>query len=302
MPCRASPRATLQQELLQGDEPGADRQADGQHDGRMAPVARTERVPDAHDVPLARGVAPGQTVILGHDRQLVGGPLGETEGGGVGEGPARAVRRAGRGAFEPPRLHPRPHAHPVLGTHQPALRRALGPRAHALEEPSGHEDDGDGDSDGQRPRRQGVGDRLALAAAHRAPPQQSRKHQRDECGREGEHTPAALDEALPLGVAHDRGGEPPPPPPRQAQPGDLDTRAGDAGEGPGGELVDVVEHLLLVAGQVVTLPTAAIGEHDDLVLGVLDAQPAAGDQVEERGDGGRRGDHEAVRQQAGDRR
>ena len=52
--------------------------------------------------------------------------------------------------------------------------------------------------------------------------------------------------------------------------------------------MDVVEDLLLVAGERVALAAAAIGEHDDLVLGVLDAQPAPGDEVEERGDGGRR--------------
>ena len=110
-----------------------------EHQRRVAAVAGTERVAHAHDVPLAGGVAPGQAVVLGHDRQLVGGPLGETEGGGVGEGPAGAVGGARRRALEPPRLHPRPHAQPVLGPHQPALRRALGARADALEQPPGDE-------------------------------------------------------------------------------------------------------------------------------------------------------------------
>ena len=64
----------------------------------------------------------------------------------------------------------------------------------------------------------------------------------------------------------------------------------------------MVQHLLLVARELIALPTAPVGEEDDLVLGVLDAQPTAGDEIEEGGDGGRWRDDEAIRQQAGDGR
>ena len=50
----------------------------------------------------------------------------------------------------------------------------------------------------------------------------------------------------------------------------------------------MVEDLLLVAGEMVALPAPPVGEQDHLVLGVLDAQPAAGDEVEQGGDGGLR--------------
>ena len=87
MPSSASPRATSSRNCCRRDEPGADDQADDEHQRRVAAVAGPERVAHPHDVPLAGGVAPRQPVVLGDDRQLVGGALGEPERGGVGRVP-----------------------------------------------------------------------------------------------------------------------------------------------------------------------------------------------------------------------
>ena len=64
----------------------------------------------------------------------------------------------------------------------------------------------------------------------------------------------------------------------------------------------MVEHLLLVRGEQVVERAVAVDEHDDLVVDLFDAQPAARDEVEQRRDRGVRGDHEPVGQQARDGR
>ncbi len=140
-----------EQQPLQGDEGAADDDAEDEHQRRMSSVAGTERVADPHDVPLAGGVAPRQAVVLGHDRQLVGRPIGEAEGGGVGERTAGAVGGHRGGPFEPPRVHPRPHAQPVLGAHEPVGGRTLGMGADPLQHPQGDGDDGDPDGEPDAP-------------------------------------------------------------------------------------------------------------------------------------------------------
>ena len=281
----------VEQELLQGDEPGADDQPDDQHQRRMAAVAGTERVAHAHDVPLAGGVAPRQPVVLGDDRQLVGGPLGEAERGGVGERPAGAVGGAADAPSNPRgSIHARTHSQCSART-SPCCGRPLGPRADPLQQPHGRRARMAMADGARRRARDGerVDDGVRLAAAHRPPPQRTRRARSVTTGGPRASTSQRrLVRPLAAGVGDDGPGEPPPPPARQAQAGDLDAGAGDAGQRAGGELVDVVEDLLLVAREGVALAAAPVGEQDDLVLGVLDAQPAAGDEVEQRGDGRRR--------------
>ena len=177
-----------------------------EHQRRVAAVAGTERVAHAHDVPLAGGVAPRQAVVLGDDRQLVGGPLGEAERGGVGERPAGAVGGARRRALEAPRLHPRPHAQPVLGPHEPVRGRALGVASGSASARAGRRR-------GWRRRRRRRWPATAsesttaivLAAAHRPPPQQpARARSVTTGGPTASSVPPPLREALAAGVGDDR--------------------------------------------------------------------------------------------------
>ncbi len=300
MPCRASPRATSSRNCCSHSSPAPTTSADHEHQRRMAPVPGPERVAHAHDVPLTGCVAPRQPVVLGHDRQLVGRALGEAQRGGVPERPARAVGGARRRPLEAARLHPCPHAQPVLGAHEPVRRRPLGARASTLQHAHTDDDDGHPDDRGDSPRRQRVDDRVGITGADRPPPEVTAEHDGHDRRADGEEAPAALGQALAASVGDDRPREASPPAPGEPQAGDLDARAGDAGQRPGRELVDVVEDLLLVALEGVALAPAPVGQHDDLVLGVLDPQPPARDEVEQRRHGRRRRDDEPVGQQAGD--
>ena len=155
----------------------------------------------------------------------------------------------------------------------------------------------------ERSRGERVDDGDVLAAAHRPPPQQAAEHDRDHRrpDRRARSTAASRAAGARASAATDRVK-------RRHHRRDrrspaISTPAPDTpGQRAGGHPVDVVEHLLLVALEGVTFATTAVGEDDDLVLGGLDAQPAPGDEVEQRGDGGVRRHDEAVGQQAGDRR
>jgi hypothetical protein len=143
-----------EEQPLEGDQAPSREDPEQQHQRRVPAVPGTERVPDAHHVPLAGGVAPRQSVVLRHDRQLVGGPVGEPQRGGVRQRPARAVGGHGGGALEPAWFHPRPHAQPVLRTHQAVGGRPLGLRASPSHESERDGDDGDADRDRDGPRGQ----------------------------------------------------------------------------------------------------------------------------------------------------
>ena len=200
-------------------------------------------------------------------------------------------------------IHARTHSQCSART-SPCVRRSLGPRADPLQQPRRPtSEDGDARRPRRRPRRQRVDDGVGLAGAHRPPPQQPAERRIVTIGGPTARTSQRrLRQRWRRASATTDLREPPPPAARQAQAGDLDAGAGDAGQRPGRQLVDVVEDLLLVAREGVALAAAPVGEQDDLVLGVLDAQPASGDEVEQRGHGRRRRDDEAVRQQAGDGR
>ena len=265
----------------------------------MPAVSGPERVPHAHHVPFTRGVAPRQPIVLWHDRQLVGGPLSQAEGGGIGERPARAVGGRRRGPLETPWFHPRPHREPVGSPFEAELGRSLGARPDPLHQPTDDEQDGDEDSQGDATRLQGVHDGRLRTRPDGSPPHERRQRARDDRRSEGEHVPAALREALAAGVSDDGLREPPPPLAGETQPGDLDAGPGDAGQQAGSLPMDVVEDLLLVRREHVAGTAAPVGEQHYLLVGLLDAQPAACDEVEQGRIGCRRGHDETVREQAG---
>ena len=220
----------LEQEPLEGHEAGADDEADGQHQRRVAAVAGPERVADAHDVPLAGRVAPRQPVVLGHDRQLVGGPFGEPEGGGVGERPAGAVGGARPTAPSKPRgsIHARTPSQ-CCGPHEAVRASGAGPwtrmrltdarrdeRRWRCRRRTATARDGQrvGDGDSASPLR---------TDRHHSSPLST---QRDGRRTERRARPSgACDSPGRRASAHDGPGEPAPPASGQPQPGDLDAGA-----------------------------------------------------------------------------